>query len=118
MRNKIIYRFGCILGGGLLFLAPIIERLTARSLAIGIVDLASIGSLILGVTLLVDYYGYHGDAEQYKNWWKQIAGYFFTLLFLAELLPLSSKTSSILNVLLYTAFLLTLYIRYNQLKVK
>ena len=118
MKNKVLYNLGCIVGGGLLAGCPIIEMITSANLAVGRIDWASIGSLILGITLLVDYYGYHADAEQYKNWWKQISGYFFIIVFVVELFTFSQKMSAIFNTALYLGFLLALYIRYNQLKLK
>lgn len=89
---------------------------TGIKINVGNISLASIGSLTLGSALFIDYKNYQGDAEQYKNWWKEIGGYFFILLFVMELLPLPNKISAVVNILLYSGFLLVLYIRYNQLK--
>jgi len=114
MLNRIIYTIGCFIGGSLLIFSPILENILSMELEIWNVDLAMIGSLIVGVVMLLSYYSCKTPHEKYQNWWKSITGVFFVLLFLASFFPF--KVSVIVKSFLYAFYLIALYSRYNQLK--
>jgi len=78
------------------------------------IELASMGAFILGCVMLINYNTLKNPYEKYIHWWQHILGIYCFIYVVIDLFP--SKIAAPLKGIFLLAYVVTMQIRYKQLK--